>query len=347
MKKRTVIISTTIVALLGIMIWTLVSNKKEINLRKEVKTTETQIAVTVAPAEMRETNASLELVGTTQALKEVDVASESSGKIVQVNFKMGDYVTKGKVLAQIDDTYKRLAYEKAKLNYDKFKEDYDRYQVLRKGEAVSDIQLRDTKLNYDDAVIQLENTKKQWDDTRIVAPFSGYITSKKTVNSATVIAGIADISELKVVLEVSESNAYQLCQGQQINVTADVHPDKNYKGRIENISPKATSSHTYPVEILISNNGKDKLKSGTYVNVSINMGSKGKTLMIPRDAIVSSVKDPSVYVVNGGIAHLVKISTGRNFSSYLEVLSGLNEGDKVVTNGQINLMDGVKVSVIN
>ena len=352
MKKKTIIIVAALVVLLGTMVITLASNKKIIDRNKEVKTTETTIAVTLASSEMKETNGNLELVGTAQPSKEVSVASESSGKIVQVSFKMGDFVAKGKVLAKIEDTYKRLAYENASLNFNKCKEDLTRYEALRKGDAVSDTQLRDTRLAYENANIQLENARKQWDDTKIVAPFSGYITSQNTeigayVNAGTVIAGMADISELKVVLDVSESNAYILHQGQQISVTTDVHPEATYTGKISNISPKASASHTYPVEVLISNTGKDKLKAGTYVNVSVNMGKSGKALMIPRDAIVSSVKDPSVYVVIGNTARLVKITTGRSFNSNLEVVAGLGLGEKVVTNGQINLTDGSKVSVIN
>jgi RND family efflux transporter MFP subunit len=352
MKKKTVIIISVLVVLLGIMTWTLASNKKVIDSRKEVKTTQTNIAVTVASVEMKETSASLDLVGTTQANKDVQVASDGSGKIVKVNFKMGDFVTKGKVLAQIDDTYKRLAYENAKLTYTKNKDDYSRYQALRKGDAVSDTQLRDIQLAYDNSFIQLETAKKQWDDTKITAPFSGYITSLNTevgafVNAGTFIAGIADISNLKVMLDVSEPNAYKLHQGQPVSITTDVNPNADYHGKISNISQKASASHTYPVEILIANSGKDKLKAGSYVNVSVNMGKSTKALMIPRDAIVSSVKDPSVYVLKGQVAQLIKIETGRNFNSELEVVSGLNVGDKVVTNGQINLTNGAKVSVIN
>ena len=351
MKKKTIIASVTVVGLLGIMTWTLASNKKAIDSSKEVKTTQSDVTVTVASAEMTETNGSLELVGTTQACKEVNIASESAGKIVQVNFKMGDFVTKGKVLAKIDDTYKRLAYDNAKLSYEKCKDDLNRYNTLHKGDAISDTQLRDIRMAYENASIQLENAKKQWDDTKITAPFSGYITTQNTelgayVNPGSVIAGIADISELKVILEVSESNAYELHQGQAVNITADVQ-GSSFSGKIANISPKATASHTYPVEIIIPNNGKNKLKAGTYVNVSVNMGKNGKALMIPRDAIVSSVKDPSVYVVSDNVAKLIKISTGRTFNSSLEVMNGLNEGDKVVTNGQINLTDGAKVLILN
>ena len=351
MEKKTIIAVLTAVVLLGIMTMTLASNKKEINSRKEVKTTEINIAVTVASAEMKVTNMDLDLVGTTQAAREVNIASESSGKIVVVNFRMGDYVTQGNVLAIIDDTYKRLAYENAKLNYNKCKDDISRYQALREGDAVSDTQLRDIKLAYENANIQLENAKKQWDDTKIIAPFSGYITSQNTelgayVNAGTMIAGIADISQLKVVFDVSETNAYELQRGQTVIVTTDVHPEASYKGTISNISPKASASHTYPVEIMITNNGKDKLKAGTYVKVNVNMSNKEKVLMIPRYAIVSSLKDPSVYLVKNNIAQLMKIGVGRNFDSFIEVVSGLNEGDQVVTNGQINLTGSSKVSVI-
>jgi RND family efflux transporter MFP subunit len=148
------------------------------------------------------------------------------------------------------------------------------------------------------------------------------------------------------VLDVSESNAYELQQGQRVDVTSVVHPEARYTGTISNISPKASASHTYPVEILIANNGKDRLKAGTYVNVKVNMSNKERVLMIPRDAIISSLKDPSVYLVKNSIAQLTKIGVGRNYDSFIEVVSGLNEGDQVVTNGQINLTGSSKVSVI-
>jgi len=351
MKKRTIMIGLIVTVLLGAMFWTLVSNKKAIDASKEVKTTQTDITVTVAITTMKETSSNLDLVGTTQASKEVNIASEGSGKIVSVYFKMGEYVTKGKVLAKIDDTYKKLAYQNADLNYKKCKEDYERYQLLQKGQAISDVQLRDVQLAFENASIQLQTAKKQWDDTRIVAPFSGYITSQNTevgafVNPGVIIAGIADISNLKVVLEVSESIAYQLQQGQPVQITSDVNSGKAYSGTIAEISQKASPAHTYPTEICIVNNGKNKLKAGTYVNVNLKIGTNSKALLIPRDAIVSSVKDPSVYVVKNKMVHLVKISIGRNISTSVEVLSGLSEGDVVVTNGQINLTDGVKVSVI-
>jgi RND family efflux transporter MFP subunit len=281
----------------------------------------------------------------------VVLASKSAGEIVRVNFKMGDIVRTGAVLAQVDDTYKRLAYENAQLTYNKLKDDYARFQVLRQGEAVSENQLRDIRIGFENATIQLENAKKQLEDAQIVAPFSGVITSKNTelgayVNPGTPIAGIADISRLKVRLAVSEGNVYQLREGREVAVSTSIYPGVNYRGIITGISPQGSGSHTFPVEITIANSDKHPLKAGTYVNVRVDMGKTGTALMIPRDAIVSSVKDPSVYVVRDETAELVKITAGSDYNSYLEVTSGVSEGDLVVINGQINLMDGSKVTII-
>jgi RND family efflux transporter MFP subunit len=350
MKK--VIIIIVAVALMGAIVWTLASNKKEIDSRKEVKTFTQEIAVTVSPVEMIETNGQLQLVGTAEPNRQVKVASESSGKITELKFKLGDYVNKGTVLAKVDDVYKRLDLENAQLTFDNNKEDYERYQNLIKGDAASETQLRDKQLAFENSKIQLENAKKQLDDTQITAPFGGYITSQNTelgafVNAGTVIAEMVDIAQLKISLAVSESNVYALRTGQEVNVTTSVYPDVSYTGTVSHISPQGDNAHIYPVEIVMANSREHPIKAGTYVNASVNLGKTVPVLMIPRDAIVSSVKEPSVYLVNGEIAQLVKIGMGSNYGSYLEVRSGLKEGDKVVTTGQINLTDNAKVKITN
>ena len=349
--KTKLIISGIVVLLLGAMVWKLAENKKEINARIEVKNTEKRVSVTVATVQFKETGGLLQLTGAAEPNREVMMASETAGKIVQLDFKIGDFVSKGVVLAKAEDTYKRLAFETAQINHDKFKEDYEKFQILRQGNAITDNQLRDMRIGYEMAVIQLETAKKQLDDTKITAPFSGYITTKNTelgafVGIGTPIAGIAEIAQLKVRLTVSESDIYLLKTGMEAQVVADVLPDLQFKATISNIGVRGNNAHIYPVEILITNHPQNPLKAGTYVNVNVNTGDTGKKMLIPRDAIVSSVKEPSVYVVNGDVVRLTKITTGSEYNDYLEVFAGLNKGDKVVTNGQINLTDGAKVLII-
>ncbi len=350
MKK--ILISVGVVLLLGgLMAWKLMANKAEIDSHKVVKTTTESIAVTVAEVGMQSAEKALNLVGTAEAMQDVMVASEAAGKITEISFKLGDYVTKGQVLARVDDRYKKLAVDNAQINYNKFEEDVKRYQALREGDAVSETQLRDIKVGYESAKIQLEQAQKQLEDTYIRAPFSGYITSKeidlgKYVSASGAVAGIADISQLKITLSVSESNVYNLKQGQRVAVTTPVYPNATFDGVIANISPKGDKAHAYPVEITLTNNKQCPLKSGTYVNIAIDMGKTNPMLTIPRDAIVSSVKDPSVYLVDGDNVRLVKITIGQDHGKQLEVLQGLKSGDQVVVSGQINLMDGANVSII-
>jgi RND family efflux transporter MFP subunit len=169
-----------VIAVSVLIILTLIGNKKEIESRKEIKTVEHNIAVNVADVAIRPTLGQLQFVGSTEPNREVMVAAESSGRITKVNFQLGDYINEGVVLATIDDTFRRLTYENATLNYNKFKDDLDRFKNLKKGDAISETQLRDMQIGYDNAKIQLEQAKKSLDDTKVIAPFSGYITSKNT-----------------------------------------------------------------------------------------------------------------------------------------------------------------------
>jgi RND family efflux transporter MFP subunit len=250
----------------------------------------------------------------------------------------------------VDDTYTRFALENATINHNKYKEDIQRFETLRAGDAVSETQLRDVKIAYESTKVQLEQVSRQLEDTYIRAPFGGYITSKdielgKFVNISAPIASIADISELKVLLSVTEANVYRLQKGQPVTITTQIYPGVTFAGRIAHISPQGDNAHSYPVEISLPNSTQHPLKAGTYVNVSIDMGSMQRVLSIPRDAIVSSVKDPAVYRIENNIAKLVKITTGKDYENIIEVLQGLDEGDQVVVNGQINLMDGASVIV--
>ncbi len=349
--KKIITIVTILLVVTGLISWKLVANKKEIDSKAEVKVTTEAIAVSVAEVQKQSAESTLNLTGITEANQVVMVASKASGEITAIHFKLGDYVAKGQVLARVDDTYAKLNLENARINYNKYKEDVQRYQTLREGDAVSETQLRDIRVAYESAKIQLEQTQQQLDDTYIRAPFSGYITSRevdlgKYVNVATAIAGMADISELKVLLSVPESSAYALQKGELVSVSTQVYSGTTFTGKIAHISPQGDNSHSYPVEVALPNSKEYPLKAGTYVDVSIDMGKTQEMLFIPRDAIVSSVKDPSVYRIENGIARLVKITTGRDHASSIEVLHGLQQGDQVVVNGQINLMDGAKISVI-
>ena len=347
--KKIIISIVVIISIIGLIIFKLMSNKTEIDSRMVVREA-AAISVTAAEVSFQSPESTISLVGATEANREVKVSSKSTGEIVEINFKLGDYVSQGTVLARVDDAYMRFALENATINYNKNKEDIQRYENLLAGNATTETQLRDIRIAYENSKVQVEQVQRQLEDTYIRAPFSGYITSReielgKFVSIGAPIASIADVSELKVSLSVTEANVYRLQKGQNVNVTTQIYPGVTFTGKIAHISPQGDNAHSYPVEISLPNSAQNPLKAGTYMNVSIDMGKAQPVLSIPRDAIVSSVKDPAVYRIEGNIAKLVKITTGKDYENSIEVLQGLREGDKVVVNGQINLMDGATVSL--
>lgn len=306
--------------------------------------------VSVAPVEKREIADSIDLVGTIDANNDVAIVSEAQGKVTKVFAEVGDYEPAGSVLLQIDDELALAAMNAAKVNFDKTKKDYDRFQDLYKEKAVTDAQLENAELAYENANDQYVVARRQYEDTRVTTPISGIVTSRVVdvgnyVNSKTVVADVVDVSRLKTTVNVDEHDVFSLRVGDKVAISTGVYPGVKFSGVIKTISAKGDASHTYPVEVDFSNSGEHPLKAGMFAHVLYAKKSGGEYLVVPRQALVGSVEEPRVYVVENDIANLKNVVIGSSSNNYLEVLSGLVEGETVVVNGQNNLQDGNKVSV--
>lgn len=305
----------------------------------------------VTKVESKTSERNLALVGTVIPDKEIDIKSEVQGKITSLNFDLGDFVKKGQLLAKIDADIKTIALSTAEENLANAKRNLERYTNLYKGGAATEAQLQQYQLSYETASNLLAQSKKEISNTNITAPISGYITQKAVeagafANMGGAIASIVDISKLKVQLNVAERDVYTLKKGDKVVITTTVYPGITFEGVITFISPSGDDAHNYPVEISIKNQDKNPLKAGTYVNITFNHKNTTPSLQIPREALVGSIQNAQVYVINNNTAVLRKVTIGTDNGSSLEVIQGLNEGENVVTSGQINLADSAKVSVI-
>ncbi|GAB2775562.1 efflux RND transporter periplasmic adaptor subunit [Rhabdobacter roseus] len=350
MKKKVITIAALllIVSLIG---FRLVANKEKID-EKNVLPTETNraIPVTVAAATEGEVNQPLVRTGNLIPYREANIMATTQGQVDAVHFELGSYVKQGARLVQIDSKLKELSLEATQLNISKLKKDVDRYSTLYAGNAATELQLTDTKYNYENAMNQAEQIKKQIQDAAVLSPISGRIVKKSIengeyVNPGTVLGTVLDVSRLKVQVIVNEADAYQLKEGQHVRVSTDIFPDKKFDGVISYIAPRGDEQHTYPVEITIQNSSG--LKAGTFVTVAFNNTSSQRALLVPRSALVESLQNPYVYVVEEGLAKQRKIQVGRTIGESIEVLSGLNANEQVVTSGQINLTDGARVQAAN
>lgn len=351
MKKLIVII--VILALTVTMVLRLKSNHEAINTKKKVsEIVDMPVAVNAVSVNRMSANKSIDLVGKLSAWKDLTIAAEASGKIVSLNVEAGQSKSKGDVLAVIDNKLKLLSVENSRASLSKVKKDMERIQNLFNGGTASQQQLDDIRISYENSRVLLDQAEKQLSDATVTSPLSGVITRKLVeqgayVNMGSPIATIVDISRLKVTLNVSETIVYQLKVGDKASITTDVYPGVSFDGNITFISVQGDDTHNYPVEIAMNNSSQHPLKAGTFVTVHIDSPDMSLKLFIPRLALQGGIKDANVYAIDNGKAVRRSVVIGSENGEYLEIVSGLSEGERVVVTGQVNLSDGKSVTIIN
>jgi len=351
MKK--ILIPAGIIVFLAIIIGILEFNKSKAE-QAIVKQTFVQnaIPVTIAQVEITELSNALTLVGTIMAGSDVNIVSEAGGRIVKLYAQPGQFKSAGSIIAEIDSEMRRASVMNAQAAYDKAKTDLERMEKMFKEGVMNAMQMDQARYGFQAAEAQLIMSKRQLRDTKVTTPISGIINAKMVDQGATVgmnavIANIVDISTLKVKVNVAEKDAFALKNGDKVTITTDVYPGIEFPGTVMSIAPKADEAHTYPIEIRMSNSKEHPLKAGMFGKVSFTTIEKNDALIIPRSALIGSIKNPKVFVVNDGKAELREVQTGADAGTNLEILSGLTAGESIVTNGQNNLRPGSKVTIIN
>jgi RND family efflux transporter MFP subunit len=166
------------------------------------------------------------------------------------------------------------------------------------------------------------------------------------VQPGMIVANVVDISNLKVKLNVAEKDAFKLKSGDKAEITTEVYPGVIFDGRIESISSKGDEAHTYPVEIALANNSINPLKAGMFSRVHFTSIHSHESVVIPREAIIGSIRDPKVYMIENGVAKLRSVVAGYESGTKLQIVSGLKEGDQIVVSGHNNLKDNAAVTIV-
>lgn len=348
MKKRRIIVIS--LACLAGIVAILLYNRTRIQAKSRSEAI-TSVPVSVVNATRQQLSESLSLVGTITANNDVAIVSETSGRVVGVYARVGDYKTAGSTLIQVDDELKQAAFATAEANYQRAKRDLERYQSLEEENAVSKWQKESAWQNFKLVEAQYIVARRQLKDTKITTPISGIVTARPVdvgtmVQNNMVVANVVDVSRLKVKLNVAERDAFRLKVGDAVMVTTDVYPGVKFPGTISTLGAKADEAHTYPVEIVLSNSKAYPLRAGMFGKVMFTSLAQTEMVSIPRQALVGSLKNPQVYVLERQIAHLRTVIVGGETGSELGIVSGLQDGDLVVVNGQNNLKDGMSVEVI-
>jgi HlyD family secretion protein len=224
-------------------------------------------------------------------------------------------------------------------------------KLLREGARQEVREGSRAKVKEIEAVLEQERSRLQ--DTKILAPFQGEI-SKKYVDAGAFVSpsppsplvNLVHTATLKITANVLEKDIPLLKPGMSTKVRVEPYPGRVFEGRVEKInSTLDLSTRTLQAEIYIPNRDR-ALKPGMFASVEIALQEKPSVLMVPREAVIEGGKELFVFVAAGKQAVRKPVTIGYEQNRMVEVLTGLNAGDQVVTKGQQLLKEGSAIRVV-
>ncbi len=352
--KKSIIYILAIVAAIVVIALVLTNNKKK-NEAEQAVVSEKNATVAVRVDTVAAKAISTEFVsnGNFMPSQELKFSAENAGRVVKVLVDEGSSVRIGQTLAIIKGDKLSVDVASARAAYQNAVADNERYENAFKTGGVTKQQVDKAKLDLATAKARLDQANISFGDATIKSSING-IVNKRMVEPGTVVSPgtelfeLVNVSKLKLTVTVDEGQIPSLKLGNPVKVKASVYPDKDFSGKITFIAPKADESLNFPVEIEIANNPNNELKAGMYGTAEFGSSASAKQNIraISRTSFVGGVNAGQIFVVKDGVAKLKKITPGRILGTNVEVLNGLNDGEIVVTSGQINLTDGAKVSII-
>lgn len=352
--KRILVISLLVIIAIASIAFKLLNNKEIAEAKVYKRDVHEKALVQTAPVDFQQFGVEQAYVGTFQINREVTLSAEGQEKITGWFFQEGDFVKLGQTLVQLDKSLLEAQLIAAEASYTDAKADVQRYTNAVEGNALPKMQLDKANLALAAAESQLAVLKNQISKTKVLAPFSGYITAKLSDVGAVVapsvpLGTLTDVSVLKLVINVPEEMVHQFQKGQRVQIETRVAElPKMYTGTVNFVGVKGDAAHNFPVSILV-NNPQASLKAGMFAYVK-KSGSKGQiteALAIPRSALIGSAQQPKVFVAENGKAQLRNIQLGSENETHIQVLAGIREGEQVVTTGLINLFDGKSIKTQN
>ena len=266
------------------------------------------------------------------------------GRIEKIYVEVGSRVNKGQLLVQMESSnLQQLNTQLANLE-----RDYTRYNELLKVGGIAQQQVDQIKTQIDVLRTQLKSLQ---DNTQLRSPISGIVTARNYDNgdvfSQFPILTVQQLNPLKAVINVSESYFTKVTVGMPVDIRLDVYENETFTGKVSLIHPTIdAATHTFGVQVTINNNDM-RVRPGMSGRVILNLGNV-QSILVPDLAVQkqSGSNDKFVYVIVGGKAGYRKVELGQQLGDKFEILSGINDGDVVVTAGHSRLIDGTEVEIV-
>jgi len=334
-----------------------------------------EVSYSTSVAQRQDIKTSITATGTIEPVTEVEVGTQVSGIIDKIYVDYNSEVHKGQIIAELDKTnllselasaQSNLSNAQSDLTYQKA--NYQRYKSLFDKGLVSANDYENAKLSYDKAVqtVKVQHQSVQKAQTNlgyatITAPIDGVVLSKEVEEGQTVASSMTtptlfiiaqDLTDMRVIADIDEADIGGVIEGQRVSFTVDAFPDDTFEGQVTQVRQQATTeSNVVTYEVVISAPNNDlKLKPGLTANVTIFTLEKNDVLAVPskalrftpndallsKDQTIDDTQAPTkVWTLEGNTFKAHAVETGTTNGTLTEILSGISEGTKVLTDFSI------------
>ena len=291
----------------------------------------------------------LTISGTLEPDEQVDIKSEIAGKVEAIYFKEGTYVSKGKVLLEIEHEELTAQIKRTKLQQELAQQKEQRRKELLEKGGLSEEEYEVALTEYKSLVAEVEELTAQEKKTRIKAPFSGkigfrYISEGSYLSPGTEIAQLVKVNPIKVTFSVPERFSQNVNLGMDIQFTVE-GLSETFSGRLYAKDPSIDPNTRTQLVKARSPNPGVKLLPGSFARIIVPLKAFNKTLAVPTEAVIPELGRQKVFVYKNGKAVEKVIETGIRQAENIQVLSGLSEGDTLITSGILQVRPGMEVQL--
>lgn len=278
-------------------------------------------------------------------IKESAASAMIGGRIEKVLVNVGDYVNKDQVIFTFPSDAPSAQFDQAKVAYENSKNMYERYQKLFDVGGISAQDLDNVKTQYEVNKANFETASKM---VKVLAPISGFVTKVNVresddVKKETLLATIADLSQLKGSIQISESDISDVIKGTKAIAEWQGIAVEGKVTQVDLAMNPMTQAFNADV---VFDNKNQKLKAGVTADITLVGTNLNEVVILERKDIVFNGSQPFIFAVNNGVAKKKQVKIGKNNGLTVEILEGIELGDQIVTEGIINLEDNSKVKII-
>jgi membrane fusion protein (multidrug efflux system) len=308
-------------------------------------------AVTTAVVRSERLSQKLEALGNARANESVDISSKTSNVVTAVRFRDGERVRLGQVLVQLDDATTRADVAAAQAAVTESESQYNRSRELLNTQALSKSQFEQLEATLKSNRAKLQAAQARLQDTVIRAPFSGRVGLRRVsvgtlISPGDVITTLDDTSVIKLDFSVPESFVATLREGLSVRASAPAFPGRSFAGKVSSIDSRVdVNTRSVLVRALLANED-GALKPGMFLNVSLSKDDR-ETLVIPEEALTPEAEKQFVFVVADGKAQRREVRIGGRSPGNVEILAGLDAGDRVIVEGTQKVRHGAPVNAID